>query len=63
VLTLAEPRGNVAHCHLGLGKLYRRTNMHDQALEHLATATTMYRDMGMTYWLEKAEAEVTNLRT
>jgi hypothetical protein len=24
--------------------------------EHLATATTMYRDMGMTYWLEKAEA-------
>jgi len=23
---------------------------------------TMYPDMGMTYWLEKAEAEVTNLR-
>ena len=30
------------------------------AWEHLATATTMYRDMGMTYWLEKAEAEMTN---
>jgi predicted ATPase/class 3 adenylate cyclase len=47
-----------AHCHLGLGKLYRRTDKREQAREHLATATTMYRDMGMTYWLEKAEAEM-----
>ena len=47
----------VAHCHLGLGKLYRRTD-EQQAQEHLATATTMYREMGMTYWLEQAEAEV-----
>jgi len=51
----------VAHCHLGLGKLYRRTDKHEQAQEHLATATTMYREMGMTYWLEKAEAEVREL--
>jgi class 3 adenylate cyclase/tetratricopeptide (TPR) repeat protein len=48
----------VAHCHLGLGKLYRRTDKREQAREHLATATTMYREMGMTYWLEKAEAEL-----
>jgi uncharacterized protein HemY len=47
----------VAHCHLGLGKLYRRTDKREQAQDHLATATTMYREMGMTYWLEKAEAE------
>jgi class 3 adenylate cyclase/tetratricopeptide (TPR) repeat protein len=47
----------VAHCHLGLGKLYRRTDKREQAQEHLTTATTMYREMGMTYWLEKAEAE------
>jgi tetratricopeptide (TPR) repeat protein len=47
----------VAHCHLGLGKLYRGTDKREQAREHLATATTMYREMGMTYWLEKAEAE------
>jgi tetratricopeptide (TPR) repeat protein len=47
----------VAHCHLGLGKLYRRTDKREQAHEHLVTATTMYREMGMTYWLEKAEAE------
>jgi class 3 adenylate cyclase/tetratricopeptide (TPR) repeat protein len=59
-LALAEPRGMrplVAHCHLGLGKLYRRMDEREQGHEHLATATTMYRDMGMTYWLEKAETE------
>jgi tetratricopeptide (TPR) repeat protein len=47
----------VAHCHLGLGKLYRRTDEREQAREHLATATSMYSEMGMTYWLEKSEAE------
>jgi hypothetical protein len=45
------------HCHLGLGKLYRRTGKREQAQEHLTTAATMYREMGMTYWLEQAEAE------
>jgi tetratricopeptide (TPR) repeat protein len=63
-LALAEPRGMnplVAHCHLGLGKLSRRTDKREQAQEHLATATTMYREMGMTYWREKAEAEMTEL--
>jgi class 3 adenylate cyclase/tetratricopeptide (TPR) repeat protein len=60
-LTLAEPRGMrplVAHCQFGLGMLYRRTGKREQAQEHLTTATTMYREMGMTYWLEKAEAEL-----
>ena len=47
--------------HLGLGKLYRRTGKREQALELLTTATTMYREMGMTYWLEKAEAEARDL--
>ena len=51
----------VAHCHLGLGKLYRRTGECEQAQEHLTTATTMYREMGMTYWLEQAEAEMKEL--
>jgi hypothetical protein len=46
------------HCHLGLGKLYRRTDKRDQAQEHLTTAMTMYRDMDMGFWLEKAEAEM-----
>jgi hypothetical protein len=56
--TELEMRPLVAHCHLGLGKLHRRTDKREQAREHLATATTMYREMGMTYWLEKAEAEL-----
>jgi len=63
-LALAEPRGMrplIAHCHLGLGKLYRRTGQREQAQGHLTTATTMYREMVMTYWLEQAETEMAGL--
>jgi class 3 adenylate cyclase/tetratricopeptide (TPR) repeat protein len=59
-LTLAselEMRPLVAHCHLGLGRLYQRTGQPEQAQEHLITATVLYREMGMPFWLEKAEAE------
>ncbi len=45
----------------GLGKLYRRTGQHEQAREHLTTATTMYREMDMRLWLEQAEAELKQL--
>ena len=45
----------VAHCHLGLGKLYRRTGERERAREHLSTATTMYREMDMRFWLDQAE--------
>jgi hypothetical protein len=48
----------VAHCHLGLGKLYRRTGKREQAQEHLSTAATMYHEMDMRFWLEKAKAEL-----
>ena len=48
----------VAHCHLGLAKLYRRTGTRREAQEHFATATTMYREMDMRFWLEKAENEM-----
>jgi len=61
---LAEELGMrplIAHCHLGLAKLYHRTDKREQAQEHLAIATTMYREMGMTYWLEKAEVETKDL--
>jgi len=60
-LALAEPRGMrplIAHCHLGLSKLYRRTGQREQAHEHLTMATTLYGEMDMTYWLEQAEAEM-----
>ena len=63
-LALAEELGLrplVAHCHLGLGKLYRRTGKRQEAREHLTTATTMYREMDMRYWLEQAEAEMREL--
>ncbi len=50
-----------AHCHLGLGKLYQPTGEREQAHEHLATAATMYREMDMGFWLEKAEAEIKEL--
>ena len=48
----------VAHCHLGLGKLYRRTDKRQEAQEHLTTAATMYREMDMRFYLEQAEAEM-----
>jgi tetratricopeptide (TPR) repeat protein len=51
----------VAHCHLGLGRLYRRTGQRLQAQEHMITATMMYREMDMRFWLEKAEAETKGL--
>jgi tetratricopeptide (TPR) repeat protein len=59
-LSLAEWLGMrplVAHCHLGLGKLFRRTASREQADEHLITAATMYREMGMAYWLAETEPE------
>jgi class 3 adenylate cyclase/tetratricopeptide (TPR) repeat protein len=43
----------VAHCHLGLGELYRCTGRRDEAQLHLGTASTMYRDMEMVHWQER----------
>jgi tetratricopeptide (TPR) repeat protein len=48
-------RPELAHCHVGVGKLYRRLGDQTKALEHLTTARSMYQEMGMTFWLEKAE--------
>ncbi len=39
----------------------RRTGQREQAQEHLTTATTMYREMGMTHWLAQAGAGTTEL--
>ena len=58
VIGLAEAlamRPLVAHYHLGLGTLGCRTGRLDEAREHLTMATTMYRDMEMRFWLDKAE--------
>ena len=50
-LALAEELGMrplQAHCHLGLGKLYRRVGRVDEARAELATAVEMLREMGMS---------------
>ena len=39
----------VAHCHLGLGKLYRRTGKREQAQQHLGAVTTMHRETDMRF--------------
>jgi class 3 adenylate cyclase/tetratricopeptide (TPR) repeat protein len=63
-LALAEELGMrplIAHCHVGLGKLYRRIGNLQRAKEHLTTATTMMGEMEMGLWLERAEAELKEL--
>jgi hypothetical protein len=54
-------RPMVAHCRLGLGKLYGRVGRRGEASEYLASATGMYRDMDMRFWLQQAEAEAGRL--
>ena len=63
-LALAEPRGMrplIAHCHLGLGKLYLRTGQREQGHEYLTIATTLYREMDMQFWLEQVEDGIRHL--
>lgn len=48
----------VAHCHLGLDRLYRRTGQGERAREQLTSAATMYREMGMTHWRQSVGAEL-----
>jgi class 3 adenylate cyclase/tetratricopeptide (TPR) repeat protein len=58
-LTLATELGMrplQAHCHRGLGTLYRQTGQAEQARAELSTAIEMYRDMEMTFWLPETEA-------
>ena len=58
-LTLAEELGMrplLAHCHLGLGTLYGRMGLVEQARADLTAAIELYRVMDMTFWLPQAEA-------
>jgi tetratricopeptide (TPR) repeat protein len=58
-LALAEALGMrplQAHCHRGLGMLYRKTDRREQARAELSTAIELYRAMEMTFWLPQAEA-------
>jgi tetratricopeptide (TPR) repeat protein len=58
-LALAEELGMrplQAHCHHGLGTLYRQTGHAALARTALSTAVEMYHAMDMTFWLPAAEA-------
>jgi tetratricopeptide (TPR) repeat protein len=57
-LTLAEELGMrplVAHCHLGLGRLYAKIGRREQARAELSAAIALYHAMDMTFWLPHAE--------
>jgi tetratricopeptide (TPR) repeat protein len=63
-LALADELGMrplVAHCHLGLGSLYRNIGRDEQAQAELATAGAMYRAMEMTFWLEQTETALAQM--
>ncbi|HAM56494.1 MAG: hypothetical protein A2X51_10125 [Candidatus Rokubacteria bacterium GWC2_70_24] len=63
-LALAEELGArplAARCHLGLGRLHRKTTQPARAREHLTTAITMLREMGMALWLDQASTELAAL--
>jgi len=51
----------VAHCHLGLGRLYGQTGLAEQARAALTTAIDLYRAMDMTFWLPQAEAALAQM--
>ena len=60
-MTLAEELGMrplLAHCHVGLGKLYWRSAATDTSEEHLTTAMAMMREMEMGLWLERGGSGV-----
>jgi tetratricopeptide (TPR) repeat protein len=60
-LALAEELGMrplLAHCHLGLGTLYSKIGLGEQARAELAAAIELYQSMDMTFWLARAEAEL-----
>jgi ribulose 1,5-bisphosphate synthetase/thiazole synthase len=56
-VSVYEQAERLAEVGAGLGQLFRKTDKREQAREHLSTATTMFREMCMTYWLHRAEAE------
>jgi tetratricopeptide (TPR) repeat protein len=63
-LALADELGMrplLAHCHYGLGILYNRTGRLEQARAELSAAIALYRAMEITFWLERAEAELTDI--
>ncbi len=53
-----EMRPLVAHCHRGLGTLYRRTGRSPEARDRLAAAVGLFRELDMRSWMERAQADL-----
>src|SRR2546425_3846523 len=49
------PYTTLFRSHLALGQLYRRTGNAVRAEEHLASATELFCEMGMSRWLKESE--------
>jgi len=63
-LALADSLGArplVARTYLALGHVSRQRGASVQAAENLGLANAMFTEMGMTFWLEQAEAELKEL--
>jgi DNA-binding NtrC family response regulator/tetratricopeptide (TPR) repeat protein len=63
-IAMGEARGMrplVARCHLGLGRLYRRTGDRGKAEAHLSAAAALFRAMATRAWLQEAEEERSRL--
>jgi tetratricopeptide (TPR) repeat protein len=51
-----EMRPLAARCHLGLGRLYRKTGEPQKAQSELAAAVEEFSSMEITFWGEQADA-------
>jgi tetratricopeptide (TPR) repeat protein len=51
-----------AQGYLSLGELYADLGQKQKALESLNKAEAMYREMGMDYWLRRAQEDMAKLR-
>jgi len=60
--TLLEMRPLAGRCHAALGRLHARAGDRDEARAQLGAAAALFRDLGMTHWLEEAEAALARLR-
>ena len=57
-ITLADKLGMsplVAHCQVGLARLYQRSGDHKQTQTHMHTASQIYREIGAEFWLTRVE--------
>ena len=52
----------VAHCHLGLGELFKRRSDFAAAGEKLRAAVALYRDLDMESWCRRAESVLSSVK-